>query len=42
LIEYSDNVPDAKANTRKVVEGVLNRMKFHPVAAQLEEYLNKP
>ena len=42
LIEYSDKVPDAKPNTRKVVEGVLNRMKFHPVAAQLEEYLNKP
>jgi hypothetical protein len=42
LIEYSDKVPDAKPNTRKVVEGVLNRMKFHPVAAQLERYLNKP
>ena len=41
LIESSEQVPESKAKTREVVESVLNRMKFHPVAAQLEEYLKK-
>ena len=42
LIEYSDKVPESKAQTREVVQSVLNRMKFHPVANRLEEYLKKP
>ena len=42
LIESSDKVPGSKAKTREVVESVLGRMKFHPVATQLEEYLKKP
>ncbi|MFM8981681.1 MAG: hypothetical protein ACKOLA_02015 [Spartobacteria bacterium] len=42
LIESSEQVPDSKAKTREVVESVLGRMKFHPVATQLEEYLKKP
>jgi hypothetical protein len=42
LIEYSDKVPDAKPKIREIVEGVLKRMKYHPIAAKLEEYLRKP
>jgi hypothetical protein len=42
LIESSAQVPESKAKTREVAESVLSRMKFHPVAAQLEEYLKKP
>ena len=42
LIESSAQVPESKAKTREVVESVLSRMKFHPVASQLEEYLKKP
>lgn len=42
LIESSKHVPDSKAKTREVAEAVLARMKFHPVASELEEYLKKP
>lgn len=42
LIESSAQVPESKAKTREVAESVLNRMKFHPVASQLEDYLKKP
>ena len=42
LIESSAQVPESKAKTREVAESVLSRMKFHPVASQLEEYLKKP
>lgn len=42
LIASSEQVPGSKAKTREVVESVLGRMKFHPVASQLEEYLKNP
>lgn len=42
LIECSEKAPGSKPKVREVVETVLARMKFHPVAAELGEYLKKP
>lgn len=42
LIKCSAELPDTKAPTRVIVKSILDRMKYHPVAASLEEYLNQP
>lgn len=42
LIECSQALPPTKPMTTEIVEGVLGRLKYHPVAPKLEAYLKNP